>query len=83
MLLGAVEKGLGGCMFGSIQRKQLAKELNLAPHLEILLVVALGKPKETVKLEKVDEEHDIKYWCDKNRVHHVPKRELDDIIISI
>ena len=70
-------------MFGSIQRKKLAEELNLAPHLEILLVVALGKPKETIKLDKVDEEHGIKYWRDEKQVHHVPKRELDDIIISL
>jgi nitroreductase len=69
IMLGAVEKGLGGCMIGSVNR-------------EILLVVALGKPKETVVLETVGPDGDIKYWRDSEGVHHVPKRSLEDIIVG-
>ncbi len=82
ILLGATEKGLGGCMFGSVDRKNLRKELNIPEHLEILLAIALGKPKETVQLEKVGKDGEIKYWRDKNQVHHVPKRSLDEIILQ-
>lgn len=82
ILLGAVEKGLGGCMIASIDRKGLQKSLNLPEDLEILLVIALGKPVEKVILETVDAGGDIKYWRDDQKQHHVPKRPLKDIIIS-
>ena len=81
MLLGATELGLGGCMIGSIQRQGLRRELNIPSHLEILLVIALGKPREKVQIEVVNPEGDVKYWRDKNDIHHVPKRSLDEIII--
>jgi len=82
ILLGATEKGLGGCIIASIDRDQLRKALNIPDHYEILLVLALGKPKEKVVIETVDQTGDIKYWRDAQGTHHVPKRPLDDIIID-
>jgi nitroreductase len=82
ILLGAVEKGFGGCIIGSINRDRLREGLKIPDHLEILLVVALGKPKETVVIETVGPDGDIKYWRDSQGVHHVPKRSLEDIIIG-
>jgi len=82
ILLGAVEKGLGGCMIGAIDRKGLKKSLNIPDHFEILLVIALGKPNEKVVLEDVKND-DIKYWRDENGVHHVPKRPLEELIIDL
>lgn len=82
ILLGAVEKGLGGCMFGSIQRKKLQEALNLPEHFEILLIIALGKPKEIVKLDPLGPEGDVRYWRDKEQVHHVPKRTLDEVVVD-
>ena len=69
-------------MIGSINRERLRKELDIPDHFEILLAVALGKPKETVVLEEVGPDGEIKYWRDSNGVHHVPKRKLDDIIVD-
>ncbi len=80
ILLGAAEEGLGGCMIGSIQREALAKTLQIPPRYEILLVLAIGKPKERVVIEAVGADGDIKYRRDSEGVHHVPKRALDDII---
>jgi nitroreductase len=80
--LGATEKGLGGCMIGSINKEELAKALALPPHYEILLAIALGKPKEIVVIETVGSDGDIKYWRDEEDKHHVPKRSLDEIIIG-
>jgi nitroreductase len=82
ILLGATEKGLGGCILAAVNRRRLAKVLKLPEHFEILLVLALGKPKEKVVLEKVGPNGDIKYWRGKDDVHHVPKRALSDIIIE-
>jgi nitroreductase len=82
ILLGAVEKGLGGCMLGSINRRELRNILNIPEQYDILLVIALGKPKENVIIDTIDPEGDIKYWRDSDGNHHVPKRKLEDIIIE-
>ena len=83
MLLGAVEKGLGGCIIGSVNKKGLNKDLAIPDYLNILLVVALGRPRETVVIEEVGTDGDIRYWRDGEGVHHVPKRKLDHIIIDL
>jgi nitroreductase len=82
ILLGAAEKGLGGCMIGSIQKTELTEVLKIPDHFEILLVLALGVPKETVNIESIDAGGDIRYWRDAQGVHHVPKRGLDEIILG-
>ena len=82
ILLGAAEQGLGGCMIGTIKKKELATTINNPEHFEILLVIALGKPAEQVVIESTGPDGDIKYWRDKDGVHHVPKRSLDEIIIG-
>jgi len=82
IFLGAREKGLGGCMIGSIRSDALRKALGIPPRYEILLVVSLGKPKEKVVLETVGPDGNFNYWRDSDGVHHVPKRRLDDIIIG-
>lgn len=82
ILLGATERGLGGCIIGSIRKDKLRKALAIPPRYEILLVLALGKPKEKVVIENVRPDGDIKYWRDNEGIHHVPKRRLDDIIIG-
>jgi nitroreductase len=83
ILLGATEKGLGGCMIGSLRLQELRKALAIPTRYEILLVIALGKPKETVILESVESGGDIKYWRDEKSVHHVPKRSLQDLIVEL
>jgi len=82
ILLGATERGWAGCIIGTIEREKLRKALNIPSRCEILLVLALGKPAETVVLETVGADGDIQYWRDEDGVHHVPKRVLDDIIID-
>jgi len=82
IMLGAAEQGLGGCMIGSIRRQSLHKALELHPDHEILLVLALGKPKETVVIDVLGPDQDIRYWRDSREVHHVPKRSLENIIMG-
>ena len=83
ILLGATEKGLGGCMIGSIDKDGLRKALNITERYEILLVIALGKPKEKVVIDEAGEGGDIKYWRDEKGVHHVPKRTLEELILNL
>jgi nitroreductase len=82
ILLGATEMGLGGCIIGSVRKAELSQAIAIPDKYEILLVLALGKAKETVMLEAVGPEGDIKYWRDEQAVHHVPKRSLSDIIVG-
>ncbi len=82
IMLGATEIGLGGCILATINRDRLRKALEIEDRYDILLVLAIGKPKETVKIEYIDSGGDIKYWRDEEAVHHVPKRFLEDIIVK-
>lgn len=82
ILLGATEKGLGGCIIMSIQKEGLRKALGISRRYEMLLVLVLGKPKETVVIDTIGPTGDIKYWRDRSGTHHVPKRTLDDRIVG-
>jgi nitroreductase len=81
ILLGAREKELAGCMLGAIDRKALRDLLDISRQFKILLVLAIGKPRELVVLETVGPDGNISYWRDSAGLHHVPKRKLEDIII--
>ena len=83
ILLGAVEKGLGGCIIRSINKPKLRTLLNVPDHLEIIDVVALGKPVEKVVLTDVGEDGDIKYYRDEVGVHYVPKRTIEELIMNL
>ena len=80
ILLGAVEKGLGGCIIGTVKRDKLMKQLFIPEHLSVLYVIALGEPVEKVVIEDVESINDIKYWRSPNGEHHVPKRSINQII---
>ena len=82
ILLGSVEKGLGGCMLGAIDREDLRRLLNIPARYEIPLVIAIGKPKEKIILEIMNPTDSFNYWRDKDEGHHVPKRQLNDIIVA-
>ena len=83
ILLGAVEKGFGGCMLASFAKDKLIKSINIPKGLEPILVIALGKPKETVRIQEIELQESIKYFRDEDDVHIVPKRKLEDVIITI
>jgi nitroreductase len=82
IMLGAAAMGLAGCMLGSIDRRELQRILGPLHGLKILLVIALGTPREEVVIETVGSDGDIRYWRDAEGVHHVPKRRLEDIIVA-
>jgi len=86
IFLGAAARGWAGCMLGAIKREELARVLGMAgapafADYEIALVVALGRPGETVTVEDIPAGGDVKYWRDAQGGHHVPKVRLDDLIL--
>lgn len=82
MLLGAVERGFGGCMLGALDRTRLGAHFALPPDMEVRLVLALGKPIEDVRIVDLPEDGSIRYWRDETDVHHVPKRSLNELILE-
>jgi len=81
ILLGATEMGLGGCMIASVDREGLRETLGIPEHLEIPLVVAIGKPAETVVIDDLAPGGDTAYYRDRDDRLHVPKRGLDELIL--
>ena len=82
IVLGAQEKGIGACMIGSIHREALVQALDIPGRYEVLLIIALGIPGETVVLEDTGPDGSVRYYRDADGVHHVPKRTLDAIILN-
>lgn len=82
IMLAAVEKGFGGVMIGAIDRVGLKKALKLPSHLEILLVLALGKTIEEMVIEPIPADGNTQQWWETRDIRHVPKRDLDDIIVD-
>ncbi len=81
ILLAATEMGLGGCMIGSYSAAGVREALALPEHLSPQLVVAIGKPAETVVLTEAGADGNVAYYRDENDVHYVPKRALEDIVL--
>ena len=82
ILLGAREKGLAGCMLAAVNRPKLSAVLKIPEQLKIMLVLAIGKPGETIVIDDLQAQGDIRYWRDEEQIHHVPKRRLEDIIVA-
>ena len=82
ILLNAVEKGFGGCILGSVKRKAVRELFEIDEKYDISVVIALGKPAETVVIEDIVK-GDTHYYRDDKDVHHVPKRSVDELILNI
>ena len=79
MLLRAVEMGLAGICIGAFDKEHIKQEFSLEH--EPLMVLAIGRSSEDIRLVEIDEKEDKKYYR-KNGVHYVPKLRLDNIIIK-
>ncbi len=82
MLLAAADKDLGGIMIGYFSPKKLSEALSLPDNIVPMLIVAFGKPDETVVLTEVQPGGDLNYYRDENDVHYVPKRPLEDLLLD-
>lgn len=82
MLLAAVEMDLGGCMIGNFKPEEVSAELELPENLVPMLLVAVGKPAEEIVLVDLPESGKTAYYRDENDVHYVPKRKLEDVLLT-
>ena len=82
IMLAATEAGFGGCMIASFKKASVAAICGLeGSNISPELVLALGKPKEEVRIVEVGEDGSTKYYRDENQVHYVPKRPLEDVLL--
>lgn len=81
ILLCATQMGLGGCMIGSFDKKAVTNIIGSCDDFEPQLVIAIGKPDETVILTDVQKDKSTRYYRDAQDRHYVPKRSLEDCLI--
>lgn len=81
--LGTTSLGIGACIIKSFNLEKLKQVCKLPQWAEPYYVLALGYPVETVVIDDINSDNPdaIKYYRDKDEVHHVPKRTLDDLLI--
>jgi len=82
ILLGATSMGLGGCIIGAFQRKKIRELLKIPETFSPLMVIAIGKPVETVVIDQMGNNDSVRYFRDANGIHHVPKRVVEDILLK-
>jgi nitroreductase len=82
IMLGAAHENLGCCMIASIKREELCDELRIPDRFEVLLILAVGRPGEKIIIDEIKND-EVKYWRDEHGVHHVPKRNLKDLILKL
>jgi len=78
MLLKAVELGLRGLIIGAFNKEKIIQALQLT--YEPLLILAIGKGNENIRLTEISEGEDHRYYR-KDGTHYVPKVRMEDLII--
>lgn len=81
MLLAACSEGLATCWLGAIDRDEICKIAGTDEKYELISAVAVGYPAQKSVAEP--SKGDIKYYLDEQKALHVPKRTLDEVILSI
>ena len=79
MLLKATEMKLNGICIGAFNAAAITQALSL-PYPP-LLIIAIGKGIEDIRLVEISEEESHAYYRNEG-IHYVPKVKLDDLIIS-
>lgn len=80
IMLAATESGLGGCILASFSKEALEEQLHLPKGLVPQLVLALGKPDESVVITSPAADGSVTYYRE-NETHYVQKRTLEELII--
>ncbi len=79
--LAAMEYGIASCWIGSLNRDKIADLLKLPENLSVQDVIALGYPMQ--KSIAVDITDGIKYYLTEDKILHVPKRSINDVLYKL
>ncbi len=79
MLLKATEMGLNGIMIGAFNKAKVTEAFDL-PY-EPLLILAIGKGQERIKLKTIGPEDDKAYYRDEKGTQFVPKLTIEALIL--
>lgn len=80
IVLGAMDMGIGACMLGNFKKPEITEIFALPEHIKPRLLIALGRPAETVEIVDI-KDGDIKYYRDGLKKNIVPKRTLNEIML--
>ena len=79
MLLKATEMGLNGIMIGAFNKAKIIEAFEL--QYEPLLILAIGKGNEKIKLVDIGPDDSKAYYRDAEGTQYVPKLKLEDILL--
>lgn len=80
--LAATAAGLACCMIGAFSKPGVINLLGTPAELEPKLVLALGAPDEERQITTLGPDGNTSYFHDDHDVHWVPKRSLEDVVIT-
>ena len=69
-------------MLGYFSPDKLRQALDVSENLKPQLVISLGKSVEDIRIVDIEEGESTDYYRDEAGIHYVPKRKLDDVIIT-
>ena len=78
MLLKAVELGYNGIIIGAFNKERITESFQL-PY-EPLLILAIGKGIESIRLTEIGENDDHRYYR-QDGTHYVPKVKIEDLLL--
>lgn len=82
--LGMTTLGLAGCIIKAFNPAGISEVLGLSARFKPRYVLAIGYPAEKVVIEDMplEEGADFKYYRSPDSIHHVPKRQLAELLIQ-
>ena len=83
MQLAASARGWGCCMHASFNPDGVRAALNVPEGLQCNLLLAFGVAGESRAIAPMPANGDYNYWRDANSVHHVPKRSVEEVLVSL
>jgi len=74
------EKGVGSCILGAVNFKEVKEILSIEENDTPRLVIALGYPSHTSTIVEPSEDGSVMYYLDEEKNYCVPKRNFEDIV---